>query len=111
MGNMNPSPATRFKPGQPKPPNAGRKIGTPNRATILQRAPKIRSLDEIKADPNAFRGSMAELLEAVARDDGQPLDVRLACANSVARLEGASSKDNDLTLKSEEELLPASPLR
>jgi hypothetical protein len=100
MGN--PRPTRSFEPGHPR--YGGRKVGTPNRATVIQRAPVIRPLAEVLCDEGSFRGSMSEMLESVARDGEQLLDVRLSCANAVARLAPPSSGDPALSSKTTEEL-------
>jgi hypothetical protein len=93
MGNPCPNESTRFKPGRKK--TGGRGPGVPNRHTVLQRAPRIRSLEEVLADENAFRGSMAQMLESVARDGDQSIDIRLSCANAVVRLDGPAHGGED----------------
>jgi hypothetical protein len=83
MANLNPSPTTRWQPGQSG--NAGRT--GPRRRTILVRVPVVRSLEEVKSKEGAWRGSMRELIEAAARDPDNDLGVRLAAAAQLLRHE------------------------
>jgi hypothetical protein len=83
MANLNPNVATRWKPGQSG--NAGRT--GPRRRTILARVPVVRSLEEVKAKEDAWRGSMRELIEAAARDPENDLAIRLAAAAQLLRHE------------------------
>jgi Family of unknown function (DUF5681) len=86
MSNPDPNRATRFKPGTSG--NPGGKPRGPERATVLRAAPRIRTLEEIRQDPNGWRGSMADLLRAVALDPEQTHELRMSCANALLRFEG-----------------------
>ncbi len=83
MANPNPSPATRWMPGQSG--NAGRT--GPRRRTILARVPVVHSRDEVKAMEEAWRGTMRELIEAAARNPENELNVRLAAAAQLLKHE------------------------
>ena len=83
MANLNPSPATRWQPGQSG--NAGRT--GPRRRTILARVPVVRSLEEVKSKEGSWRGSMRDLIEVAARDPENDLSVRLAAAAQLLRHE------------------------
>lgn len=91
MPNPDPNRATRFRPGRSG--NPGGKPKGPERVTILRAAPKIRSLEEVRADPRGWRGRMVDLLRSVAEDPEQPIELRLSCANSLLRFEGAAADD------------------
>lgn len=84
MSNPNPSPATRFKKGIS--PNPG---GRARITQMLRKVPTIRSLEEVKADARAWRGSPRQLFESVARDPDQPLDLRLAAAGTLLKYDEA----------------------
>jgi hypothetical protein len=89
QGNPNPSPATRFKPGNcPNPLGRAGKPGrlqTPSRCMV----PKVRPIDEVRGDPACFKGTPAEFLESVMRDEQQDLQTRLACASSLLKYDAA----------------------
>jgi Family of unknown function (DUF5681) len=83
MANPNPSPATRFKPGQSGNP-AGRPEGTLDRTTI-SRSLHVNSLAEAEAKPNAFKGTPREFLMAAMVDPDVDFQVRLAAAGALLR--------------------------
>jgi hypothetical protein len=85
VANPNPSPETRA--GAPRGPKPGRRPGAVARAAVLARIPRVRSLQEIRADPRWLGTSMTTLMRCVAEDPEQPLDMRLACAERLLRLE------------------------
>ena len=84
MSNPNPSPHTRFRPGQSGNPS-GRKSGSLNEKTVLGGVRQVCPLDEVLADERSSKGSYPQLLESVLRDEQHPLDVRLSCANALMR--------------------------
>jgi hypothetical protein len=59
-GNPDPYPPGRFAKGVSGNP-WGRRKGTLDRATVLQRAPRNRSQAEIKADLDSWKGSAGHL--------------------------------------------------
>jgi hypothetical protein len=83
MPNPDPSPATRFKPGNRA--NPGGKPHGPERKTLMRAANNVRHLNEVWQDPAAWRGTAAELIESVMRDPAQDRDVRLHCAAALMR--------------------------
>jgi Family of unknown function (DUF5681) len=89
MANPNPSPATRFKPGQSGNP-AGRPEGTLDRTTI-SRSLHVNSLAEAEAKPNAFKGTPREFLMAAMVDPDVDYQVRLAAAGALLRGEPPGS--------------------
>lgn len=60
------------KPGTPKPPNSGRKKGTPNHTT-----------EDIAAFARLHSRRMVEKLVAIANDSEEPSASRVSAANSV----------------------------
>lgn len=68
--------ATQFKKGQPRPPNAGRKKGSLNKATER----KLGYIENVRVsgkDPITF---FADIL----RDEAMPLDIRMVAAKELA---------------------------
>ena len=84
MSNQEPNLSTRFVPGISGNPK-GRPKGLKDRATILKGTKSVRTLEELRGDPNAWKGSSFELFEAVMRDPVQPLDLRLHCGAALMR--------------------------
>lgn len=83
-----------FKKGQPRPANAGRKKGTPNRAPVAVRE-FFRAMTEDPDVQDAFRaqilagdkGSMAAFLGAAAHVIGKPREtIQLDTTPNMARL-------------------------
>src|SRR5260370_15591963 len=64
---------TRFKKGQPRPPNAGRKKGTPNGST-----------QEVMALCEEYDFNPIEAMIVIAQDESKRLDVRVKCMDAVA---------------------------
>lgn len=93
MSNPMPSPHTRFQPGESGNP-AGKPPGTLSRSTILKSLPAVRTLAEVRADPDSWKGSMKQLLESVARDQQNPIDVRLQVAAQLLRLDPAVDQEH-----------------
>jgi hypothetical protein len=84
----NPNPRNQWQPGRsgnPRGTGPGRPRGSVDRATVLRRVPSIRSLAEIERDARAFKGTAAELMEAVMRDPDQELQTRLLCASALLK--------------------------
>jgi hypothetical protein len=52
---------------------------------VPRRVPAIRSLAEIERGARAFKGTAAELMEAVMRDPDQELQTRLLCASALMK--------------------------
>jgi hypothetical protein len=84
--NPNPSPATRFKPGNPGGP--GR---FPGDVDVSTRRVRAASLSEAQAKRGSFRGSPREFLLAAMIDPEVDYHVRLAAAGQLLR----DSKDWD----------------
>ena len=64
-----------------------------NKETIFRASRQVRPLEAVLADESSWKGTMPELLESVARDENQPLDVRLACTNALLRQAGGGAPE------------------
>jgi hypothetical protein len=91
MANPNPSPATRFKPGNNANPKGAPR--GPHFSTILRALPAVRPLEEVLADVRAWQGTALQLIESVMRDPNNLLDIRLACADRLLRHEAGSAQE------------------
>jgi hypothetical protein len=101
MGNPNPSPATRFGPGN-KASN-GRPLGSRNKAVIARELGSIRSLAEVKAMEGAFQGRAKEFLEAAMRNPQLDHTVRLAAAGALLRETKDDAPDDKMTSRERRE--------
>ena len=81
-----------WKKGEPRPPNAGRKKGTPNRVTGLLRDQILQALDKeggvaylrdlARKEPSSFATLLGRVLPLqVTGSDGGPLAVTWASPN------------------------------
>jgi hypothetical protein len=92
MTNLNPSPATRFQPGNPGRPK-GTAAGTATSAAKLKRAMfGVRHLANVLQMPHSFQGTPREFIEAVMRNPLVDDTIRLAAARSLDRLPPSEKK-------------------
>jgi hypothetical protein len=92
MPNPNPSPQTRWKPGQ-----SGNLKGRPEGSVVQARNVHVTSLSEAKAKVGSFRGSPREFLLAAMVDPTVDHHTRLAAAGQLLRDKDLSEIDDKLS--------------
>lgn len=81
----------------------GRPAGVPNKLTVAVHTARVPTRAELAGIEGAFHGTAREFLEGVMRSPVFPLQLRLACANSLVRNE-PPSQPTDFSQLSREQL-------
>jgi hypothetical protein len=76
----NPHPVCRFPPGVSGNPS-GKPKGRRDTTTIMRALPRVRPLEEVRADKSSWRGTVWQMFESVFRDENNSLEVRFAAAD------------------------------
>lgn len=88
-----------FEKGKPRPANAGRKKGTPNKVHTFLHAVKVESIEDLK---QKYPDPLLRLLQ-IGNDPNTPVAIQVHCHKEVAKYLHAQKREvehvNKLTLE------------